>query len=190
MKLFTPLLPVILIAGIRLALPWAAEALTERDHYGLASAGAVPDIPALDPDAMRADDVEATFVFFGFHGCTASCPAQLLNMRRLAEGTERDDVRFLYISLAPSEMAASDVAGWLHSLGPAFRGYRPDDAAHARRLVQSFGGFSDHYGETPGAFDHSADLYLVTRDHRVMRYPGTALDLARVRQDLDSLIDR
>ena len=190
MKSLASLLPMFAIAGIMLVLPWVAGALTERDHYGLVPSGSVPDVPELNQMRMNQNGVAAAFVFFGFHGCTASCPAQLVNMRRLAERLDRDDVRFLYVSLAPSEMTASDLSDWLQSLGPAFRGYLPDDAAHARRLVQSLGGFSDHYGETAGVYDHSADLYLVTPDRRMLRYAGTALDLARVQQDLDSLIDQ
>ncbi|MEQ6884173.1 SCO family protein [Salicola sp. Rm-C-2C1-2] len=172
-----------------LALPWLAGALTQRDHYGVGTAGPVPDLPQLSRDRMEQQSIAATFVFFGYQGCTASCPAQLVNMRKLANQLDRDDVRFLYITLAPADVTASDLRQWLHTLGPAFVGHHPEDADHARRLIQSFGGFSDRYNESMARFSHSADLYLVARNRQMLRYSGVALDLARVQQDLVAVTD-
>lgn len=183
-KKFGPVIPVALIAVLMLALPWLGGALTDRDHYGLATAGPVPDVAELSRDSMERSNVSATFVFFGYQGCTASCPAQVVNMRKLENRLDRADVRFLYITLAPDDVTASDLREWMQSLGPAFISYHPEDAGHARRLIQSFGGFSDRYNDSMARFAHSADLYLVTRNRRVLRYPGVALDLARVQQDL------
>ncbi len=172
-----------------LALPWAAAALSGRDHYGIEVAGPLPSIPLLQRESMRARGVAATFVFFGFHDCTASCPAQLVNMRRLSDHIQRDDVRFLYISLAPSRIDPVKLERWMQHLGTGFRAFRPADAARARQLLLSMGGFSSPRAKGLLRFEHSSDLYLVSRDHRVLRYAGTALDLDRIGQDLDSLIN-
>lgn len=182
-------LSVTLIAALMLALPWAGAALSARDHYGLTAQGDIPELEPLAPERMRRQGVEASFVFFGFQGCTASCPAQIVNMRRLASRLERQDVRFLYISLDPDSVEETELDQWMRTLGPGFRAFRPADARAAGQLIQSFGGFSGHASASAANFEHSADLYLVTRAGRMLRYPGTALDLERVEQDLAALTD-
>ena len=182
-------LSVTLIAALMLALPWAAAALSVRDHYGLTVQVDRPGLDPLTPDNMRGQGIEAYFVFFGFQGCTASCPAQIVNMRRLASRLERQDVRFLYISLDPDSVEETELDQWMRALGPGFRAFRPADARAAGQLIQSFGGFSGHARASAANFEHSADLYLVTRAGRMLRYPGTALDLERVEQDLAALTD-
>lgn len=183
------ILSVTLIAALMLALPWAAGALSTRDHYGLTTQVEPPELAPLAPERMRRQGVVATFVFFGFEGCTASCPAQIVNMRRLASRLERQDVRFLYVSLDPASVEEAELNQWMHRLGPGFRAFRPDDAQAAGQLIQSFGGFASQASASAGTFEHSADLYLVTQAGRMLRYTGTALDLERVEEDLAAIVN-
>lgn len=184
------ILSVTLIIALMLALPWVGALLSVRDHYGVSIQVDRPEPAQLAPARMREQGIAATFVFFGYQGCTASCPAQIVNMRRLASRLERPDVRFLYISLDPARVNETELDQWMRTLGPGFRAFKPDGARAARQLIQSFGGFSSQTDRTTTkTFQHSADLYLWTRAGRMLRYPGTALDLDRIEQDLAALTD-
>jgi len=182
-------LPLLLGIGLLLGLPWLFALTHGSGFYGLEVNRPAPELTTASGNLLEGDH-RASMVFLGYGGCSASCPAQLVNMRRLRDRLAEQGIRFVFVTLAPERVSRRELDRWMSSWGSDFTAFRPESATEAQALARDFGGVSENSSASDQqSFNHTANLHLVTSDgRRRLVYPSPALDLDRVVRDLESII--
>ncbi|WP_169727268.1 SCO family protein [Aliagarivorans marinus] len=124
------------------------------------------------------------FAFFGYQGCSQSCPRQLLNLLALAQQPSLADSTFVYVDLAPNPHANASTASLEDN---AVHYQQVTDIAQTRRLSAQLPGFIST-GYQQQVVDHSAYIYLIDPQGVVRRvYGQLTLNLEQVINDLNQL---
>lgn len=183
-------LPLLMGLGLLVSLPWLFALTQNSAFYGIEVNRAAPELTTPSGNLLVGDH-QASLVFLGYSGCSAACPAQFVNMQRLNDRLEGRGIRFVFVTLAPERVTKGELETWMASLGPDFTAFSPESASEAQALARGFGGVSQNsIAVDKPAFNHTAKLHLVTSDGiRRLVYPSPALELDRVLQDLELIMD-
>lgn len=165
-----------------------------------------PDPPRIGHFALTGDDGTPltqddlrgrwTLMFFGFTHCPDVCPGTLAVLKQSAERIASrpgslGDVQVLFVSVDPARDTPEVLGPYVKHFGSAFRGATGDAQALAA-LTQSLGVF---YAKVPGAgendysIDHTASIFVVDPQLRVLSAIGLPHAAADIEQRLRALAD-
>jgi protein SCO1/2 len=152
--------------------------------------GALAGLIAADGHVVDVGTLDRRYklVFFGFTQCAAVCPMTLVKVRSILSrvGPRSDTIAPLFVSLDPEHDQPAILKTYIEAIDPRIIGIT-GDSERIGRLAQDYGAVVNrHPGATgPLAFDHSARLYLVGPDNRMLNYyemdesaPSIASDIA------------
>jgi len=127
-----------------------------------------------------------TVVFFGFTHCPDVCPTTLLKLAR-ARAAAHASWRVVFVSLDPGRDSPALLAQYLHAFDSSFVGLT-GSAAAIGELAARFG-VAFARVDLPGGdytIDHSATLFLLDREGRMVAVFTPPFDEARLAADLDA----
>jgi protein SCO1/2 len=127
-------------------------------------------------------------VFFGFTQCAAVCPMTLVKVRSILSsvGPRSGTIAPLFVSLDPEHDQPAILKTYIEAIDPRIIGIT-GDSERIGRLADAYGVIVNRHPGAVGplAFDHSARLYLVGPDNRMLNYyemdesaPSIASDIA------------
>lgn len=125
-------------------------------------------------------------VFFGFTHCPDVCPTTLLKLAR-ARAAAHASWRVVFVSLDPGRDSPALLAQYLHAFDSSFVGLT-GSAAAIGELAARFG-VAFARVDLPGGdytIDHSATLFLLDREGRMVAVFTPPFDEARLAADLDA----
>lgn len=170
--LSTKALVITLAIGVLLGAAAVAVLLTRSAVIERRTGRDVPDFRGLVDTTgltLKAGELRDApqLVFFGFTQCPDVCPATLSTVAaalRRMPAEVADEVRPVLITVDPQNDNAEVLARYVAGFDPRIHGLTGDP-----RLLQRI---ADSYGAVSGgqrATDHTALLYLVSRDGQVLR---------------------
>ncbi|HUL18249.1 MAG TPA: SCO family protein [Steroidobacteraceae bacterium] len=157
------------------------------------AARAVPDFSLLDSAgrAFTPGDLKGTptLVFFGFTHCPDVCPTTLVKLAQLRrQAPLAAGLRVVFVSVDPQRDTPSVLEQYVHAFDPQFIGLTGEPAAIAQ-LARGFG-VAVNRVELPGGdytMDHSAVLFLLDADARLVALFTPPFDVAALAKDLHAV---
>jgi protein SCO1/2 len=138
---------------------WLPEA---RPIAGLELTGS--DARALGPEQLRG---HPTLLFLGYTSCPDVCPTTLATVRTALQGEPMPGLAVLFVTVDPDRDTPEVLRGYLSAFGPAFHGAAMAPASR-ELLLRSLGAVAVRGDGTPYRVDHSATLYLLDRQARLV----------------------
>ncbi len=110
-----------------------------------------------------------TLLFFGFTNCPDVCPTTLAMLAQLQRQPPLPDTRVVFVSIDPGRDTAALLQVYLDAFSKDFIGLRGDQAGLAP-LLKSLNAIAVRESLPNGGYtmDHSATLYLLDRDARLV----------------------
>lgn len=133
----------------------------------------------LDQQAPR-----STLLFFGFTRCTQTCSPALALMQAVAQRLQmRQPPRLVFISLDPLNDTPATLKAYVSQFGPGIIGLT-GTPEQIDLVAQQYGVTSSG---RPGELDHSARIYLLSPDHRLVRVYRLHTSQAALARDVSAL---
>jgi protein SCO1/2 len=110
-----------------------------------------------------------TLLFFGFTNCPDVCPTTLAILAQLQRQPPLPDTRVVFVSIDPERDSSASLQVYLGAFSKDFIGVRGDQAGLAP-LLKSLNAIAVRESLPNGSYtmDHSATLYLLDRDARLV----------------------
>ncbi|MGH8149636.1 MAG: SCO family protein [Steroidobacteraceae bacterium] len=124
-------------------------------------------------------------LYFGFTHCPDTCPTTLATLARVSRANVVPGLRVIFVTVDPARDTPPVLAGYVHAFDPHFMaltGPAPAIDAFAARL-----GIAFQRIDLPGGdytIDHTAALFLLDAQARVVAIFTAPFDAARLEQDL------
>lgn len=131
---------------------------------------------------------QPSLVFFGFSNCPDVCPTTLALLAAVRRQTALRPLRVIMVTVDPQRDRPQQLQRYLQNFDPGFIGLTGDPAELAK-LTKAFAAVAQRQ-DLPGgdySMDHSATVYLLDRQGRLVTVFTPPLSLERMTQDLDSL---
>jgi len=177
---------LVLAAGLSLLTGWAAASTEMAGDAPLPGLGGSFRLTDERGQPFRLDDQppRSTLVFFGFTRCTQTCsPALALMQAVAAQVRPKVPPRLLFISLDPLNDTPATLKAHVERFGPGITGLTgtPEQIDQVAR----------QYGVTTtsrsGELDHSARIYLLSPDLRLVRVYRLQTSQAALARDVSAL---
>ena len=196
--LFTVAFVAALLGARALAPDAVAPPMLERAVW-LPDASPLPEFEFIDETGAAFDERRFlgrwTYVFFGFASCPDICPATLATLaavrRALGElPTELQPV-VLLVTVDPARDDPATLGPYVRHFDPTFHAVAGDEAGLAR-VARALGvGYARVPLATGGyTMDHSASLFLIGPDGRLVATSGAPHDAAVIARDYRALVAR
>lgn len=138
---------------------------------------------------------DIALVYFGYTFCPDVCPLTMADVRQalngLAQGRER--VHVIFISVDPERDTPPVLGRYLKAFDPSFIGLT-DDFEKVKEVMKPYGAFAEKEtvtGSTAGYLvNHSARLYLVTPDQKLLLMYPFGFKAEDLRSDLAYLLSQ
>lgn len=166
---------VVLARGTWLPQPREVGAFSLLDHTG-------------KPFTQQSLRAQPTLVFFGFTHCPDVCPTTLAQLAQVKKAAQIPDLRVALVSVDPQRDTPEALSQYVHAFDPQFVGLTGSDAEIAR-VARNFG-VARARVELPGGnytMDHSAAVFLLNRDARIVAVFTPPFDTKLFAQDLRSV---
>jgi protein SCO1/2 len=127
-----------------------------------------------------------TLLFFGFTHCPDVCPTTLAVLKQVAHQLAADEFfksegQVLFVSIDPARDTPATLANYVHYFNPAFLAATgPDAALNALTTPLSVIRAQIPNGKDDYAFDHTASIFLVAPDLRVLGKFGLPHDAGAI----------
>jgi protein SCO1/2 len=133
----------------------------------------------------------ATLLFFGFSNCPDVCPTTLALLASVRKSTALKPLQVVMVSIDPERDTPRQLQRYLSGFDPSFIGLTGAPAA-VDGLTKAFSAAAFRQPLPGGDYsmDHSATVYLLDRQGRLVAVFTPPLSLEKMRQDLDALRDR
>ena len=133
-------------------------------------------------------------VYFGYLSCPDVCPATLADMRRayLEIGEPSEDILGLFITLDPERDTLENLGRYVNAFHGDFIGLRPTSIEQLEALKANFGVFSESRDVDSGTgylIDHSATVFLITPDGRIVSQFPFGVSYREISNDLQVMMD-
>jgi protein SCO1/2 len=163
----------ILIVGVAAILPLYSMRLMEgatRHPPVVSFAGLIDSNGQVLGDPVF--DHRFKLVFFGFTECASVCPLTLVKVRAIlgaAGATTSASLAPVFISLDPEHDQPAVLKAYTAAIDPRIIGIT-GDIKHIDQLVEAYGGsvLRRRSQSGPLAIDHTARLYLIAPDNRLL----------------------
>jgi protein SCO1/2 len=162
----------IVLSGLAAIVPLYTMALLKSARHA-APVTTFTGLTDADGQVLQAGafDDRYKLVFFGFTRCAAVCPLTLVKVRSIlgTMGPRSAALAPLFISLDPEHDQPGVLKAYTGAIDPRIVGIT-GDAKRVDEMVQAFGAvIVRHPGARgPYALDHSARLYLIGPDNRLL----------------------
>jgi protein SCO1/2 len=128
---------------------------------------------------------KASLVFFGFTHCPDVCPTTLAKLRQVRKAAPIAGLQVLFVTVDPQRDTPDLVGKYTHAFDPSFIGLTGDPQELAR-MMAGFGVASLRV-DLPGGdytMDHSAAVFLVDAEGRIVGVFTPPFDVGRLTRDL------
>jgi protein SCO1/2 len=161
-----------LIVGVAAILPLYSMRLMEgaaRHPPVVSFAGLIDSNGQVLGDSVF--DHRFKLVFFGFTECASVCPLTLVKVRAIlgAAGAASASLAPVFVSLDPEHDQPAVLKAYAAAIDPRIIGIT-GDIKHIDQLVEAYGGLVVRRRSQvgPPAIDHTARLYLIAPDNRLL----------------------
>lgn len=129
-----------------------------------------------------------SLLFFGFTHCPDVCPQTLALLAQLDHDPPVADLRTVLVTVDPERDDAAALKAYVRAFSPRMVGLTGTDEA-IDSLLKSAGALRARQDQPGGGYtmDHSATVYLLDRDARLVAVFTPPLDLPAMRADLSAL---
>jgi protein SCO1 len=161
-----------LASGTWLARPRAVADFQLTDHRG-------------HPFTARNLLGKPSLVFFGFTHCPDVCPTTLVKLAQLRKAAPVADLQVLFVTVDPQRDTPAAVGLYVHAFDPNMVGLTGDPEA-IDKVTKAFGVAALRV-DLPGGdytMDHSAAVFLVDANARIVGIFTPPFDTRRLAQDL------
>lgn len=129
----------------------------------------------------------ATLLFFGFSNCPDVCPTTLALLAGVRKSTALNPLQVVMVSIDPERDTPLQLQRYLGGFDPAFIGLTGAPAAiDGLTKAYSAAAFRQPLPGGDYSMDHSATVYLLDRQGRLVAVFTPPLSLEKMRQDLDA----
>jgi protein SCO1/2 len=128
---------------------------------------------------------KATLVFFGYTHCPDVCPTTLVKLQQVKKTSGIPQLQVLFVTVDPQRDTPEAVGRYAHAFDPSFIGLTGDPQELARMMADF--GVASLRVDLPGGdytMDHSAAVFLIDAQGRIVGVFTPPFDVQRLAQDL------
>ncbi len=129
-----------------------------------------------------------SLLFFGFTHCPDVCPQTLALLAQLDHDPPVADLRTVFVTVDPARDDVAALKAYVGAFSPRMIGLTGSDEA-IDGLLKSAGALRERHDLPGGGYtmDHSAIIFLLDREARLVAVFSPPLDLPSIRSDLSAL---
>ena len=133
-------------------------------------------------------------IYFGYLTCPDVCPLTLADLMRAYQtvGEPADEVKVVFITVDPERDSLENIAQYVAAFSGDFIGLRPDSEEQLAEMMAAFGVIAEQrpVDSVLGYMvDHSAAVYLIGPDGRVMAQFPFGVPYMEIANDVDVMME-
>lgn len=146
------------------------------------------DLAGADGQRVGGDTLRGhpTLLFLGYTSCPDVCPTTLATMRAALHDDPWPGLAVLFVTVDAARDTPEVLRAYLSAFGPRFHGAVPGDASR-EALLRSLGAVALRGDAAPYRVDHSATLYLLDAQARLVAVFTPPLSATRLAADLRTI---